>query len=208
MWFARHTVLTGACIYVVLVGVIAAVALARGPRPPKYRKLSERMLVYTIGSLLWPFLWALVCGCAVESLPTVAYIGLIWPPILLLIDTAFVTHTLSAPTDRARVNIQNDANAISAMALTIGGLFMRHVSDGFARAASPMFLAAILLILLVVVPSPSFHTDSSHANISNAIQKVVLQYCLGLVITSLGITFGVGMLKADKQGVELKKAMT
>lgn len=208
MWLGHHATLTAACVYVVLVGVIAAVLLTRGPqRPAKYRKLTERMLVYAIGSLLWPFLWASVCGCSVESLPTVAYLGLLWPPLLLLADTAFVTHSLDAPAERARMSVQNDANAISAMALTIGGLFVRHVSEGFARAAAPMFLAAVLLILLVVLPTPAFHADSTEANVAHAVQKVALQYCLGLIITSLGITFGVGMRKAGMQGAELKKAM-
>ena len=217
MWLRDHTGLTLSCLYVVLVGVVAILALrhsaalssttSSSASSHRHRRMLDKQTIYALGGLLWPFVWAGVCGASVESLPPVAYLGLVWPSLLLLVDVAFVRHSYGEDASRTTFSLQNDGNVLSGMALAIGGLFVRYVSDGFARVASPMFIASILLILLVVTPSPSAHADSLQANAIHATQKVALQYCLGLIITSVGITFGVGMVKAGGQAHELQKAM-
>lgn len=209
MWLHEHTWLTATCVYVVLVGVVTAVVAHNqiACAAPDYCKMSHKMLVYAIGGMAWPFLWAAICGPSVDHMPAVAYLGLVWPSLLLLVDTAFVSHSFRGDDRGAARSIQNDGNTLSAMALAIGGLFVRYVSEGFATAASPMFVAAVLFVLLVVVPTPAFRAGSTHASAVHAIQKVALQYCLGFIITSVGITFGVGMVHAAKQGTELKKVI-
>lgn len=210
MWFQEHTALTAACGYIVVLGALAVLA-ARNCVASKtsiaHRRLADTSAVYAIGALLWPLIWSLVCGSAFEKMKRVALVGLIWPPLLLLIDTVFVHHQVSADPRRTAGSIQFDGNALSGMALAIGGLLARYVSGGYAAAASPMFMATILLIFMVVLPTPAFSPESTEAGIVQSVQKVALQYCLGFILTAVSVVLAVGLARGDAQGEELAKAM-
>ena len=61
------------------------------------------------------------------------------------------------------------------------------------------------MLLLMVTPNFGFHEKSKHAKMLVALQKVILQFCLGFLLTAVSITFGVGMKTAGRQGIELEK---
>ena len=118
MWFREHTPATLACVYVCLLGVVAALyERSSAPATLVHSKVANVSMAYAIGALLWPFVWSLVCGHAVESLPWFAYIGLAWPPLLLLVDVAFAQHHVGLDPHRQTQGMQYDANTLSGLAL-------------------------------------------------------------------------------------------
>lgn len=208
MWFREHLPATLACVYVAVLGVIA-VLYERLAVPPSlvHSKVVDTSVVYALGALTWPFVWSLVCGHAVPSLPWPAYIGLAWPPLLLLVDVAFAQHHVGNDPHRQMQGVQFDANTLSGLALTLGAVLVKNVNEGFATAAQPMMTATVLLALLLIMPSPAMHAESRHANAYRAVQKVALQYCLGFTLTTVAIAFAVGMTRAPAQTSELQKAI-
>ena len=213
MWFRDHAALTLASVYVVLLGVVAVVwERFFAPAPPRRAQAATRIAdtsaVYALGALAWPFVWSAVCGAAMPSMPSIGYVGVLWPPTLLLVDALYARHTAAHDAQKQTYAMQLDGNTLSGLALTLGGLLVRWVSDKFATSASPMFTAAVLLALLVVFPSPAMHAESREANAVRAAQKVALQYCLGLLLTAVSIAFGVGMQHTDEQCNALAHAMT
>lgn len=203
---------TLACAYVVASGVLGVLLLrggsAVGMASQRHRTLATITAINAVGALLWPVLWTLVCGHSLRTLPPIAWIGLAWPSAVLLLNTALVQHQFDARTERRAHAIQADANMLSGLALAIGGLLAKYVSDGFALTASPMFVAALLLVLLIVAPNPDVHADSPLAHALHALQRVALQYCLGFILTSVAIILSVGFVKAAaKQEGELRKAL-
>lgn len=209
MWLGAHLLWSLSSLYVVLLAtVVVLIQVPNVERNSQFSRLVDKQTIYAIGALLWPLIWTSVCVISKDELPWPAYLGLVWPPLLLLIDIVFVGHSFEEDTNRRSNTIHTDANVLSGLALSLGGLFVRHVSEGFSQSASPMYTAAVLLILLVVMPHPSFHAKSVQTNALQSLQKVGIQYCLGLIITSVGIMFGVGMKKRNLQTNELKKVLS
>ena len=209
MWLREHTGCTFACLYIATAGALAVLfERSRAPDAMHHAKLANASAVYALGALAWPFVWSVVCGHSVRSLPWFAYVGLLWPVVLLTLDVSFVQHSAGHDPLKQAYGMQVDANTLSGLALTLGAVLVRNVSDGFATAAGPMTMATVLLALLFIVPTPVLHADSLHAATLRALQKVTLQYCLGFTITAVSIAFCVGMLKAPQQAVELHKAIT
>ena len=210
MWLREHTPVTLACVYVAALGALAVLWLrAAAPHTTlAHAKVADATTVYALGALAWPFVWWLVCGHAVVgALPWPAYVGLAWPPLLLLADVGFATHQAYGADPHKQAASNNiDGYALSGLALAMGGLLARYVSDRFSTSAGPMLMAVVLLVLLVIMPQPSPHAHSTHANAQRAVQKVGVQWCLGFSITAVAIAFGFGMLHAPQQGAALDKA--
>ena len=196
------------CVYVALSGIFVVLIQNRAtPAVLTHTKIANASIVYCIGALVWPFAWSLVIGSSISSMPWFAYVGLVWPPILLLVDVVFAQHHAGIDPVRQTQGMQIDANTLSGLALTLGAVLVRNVSNGFADAAGPMMIATVLVALLFLVPTPMLHVKSIHAATIRASQKVALQYCLGFTLTAVAIAFGVGIIRAPVPGEELQKVM-
>lgn len=208
MWFREHTPATLACAYVVVLGVLAVLhERSAVPASVPHAKVANASAAYAVGALVWPFAWSLVCGPTLDTLPWFGYVGLAWPPLLLLVDVAFAQHHVGQDPHRQTQGMQYDSNTLSGLALTLGAVLVKNVSDGFATAAAPMMTATVLLGLLFLMPSPALHADSLDAATLRATQKVALQYCLGFTLTAVAVAFAVGLRRASAQGAELNRAM-
>lgn len=209
MWLRDHAATTLACVYVVMSGALLVLWMrSSAPDTMTHKKIINASVIYSLGALAWPFVWSAVCGHALgKSMPWTGYVGLIWPPLLLLLDVAFVQHQMGEDPGKTTYGMQMDGNTLSGLALTMGGLLVKYVSDNFATAAGPMLMATVLLVLLLIMPHSPAHMHSLHANTLRSAQKVALQYCLGFSITAIAIAFGVGMLHAPKQGLALQQAV-
>ena len=204
MWLRDHTSLTLACVYVTLLGAMAILMQRNAvPSTMAHSKISNTGITYALGGLAWPFIWVAICGHAVDAMPWAGYVGLIWPPLLLMLDVVFMQHQTGQDPHRQSHGIQMDGNTLSGLALTLGAVLARGVSNGFASAAQPMMMATVLLALLIILPSPTMNALSTHATVFRGVQKVALQYCLGFTITAVAIAFSVGM-RAPAQGSSVK----
>ena len=194
MWLGKHAPPTLACVYVAAAGVAVVLWLrSAAPRRAPHGRITDTMSIYAVGALAWPFVWSMVCSNAMQSMPWFATVGLMWPPLLLLVDVAFAQHQVGQDVGKHSYGMQVDGNTLSGLALTMGGVLARYVSSDFASAAGPVLMATVLLTLLFVVPTPVVHAESAEANAVRAAQKVALQYCLGFTITSVAVAFSVGM---------------
>ena len=196
------------CGYVVVLGAIVILLVwLRTPQTLVHSKVADASVIYALGGLLWPFVWSLVCGHAMSTMPWFGFIGLAWPPLLLLVDVAFASHASGQDPSKQTYGMQIDGQALSGLALTLGGVLMKYVSDGFATSAAPMTMATVLVVLLLLFPNTPMHAESRNANVMRGVQKVALQFCLGFSITAVAIALGVGMLRAPQSKNELHKVM-
>ena len=164
------------------------------------RRLANDVFLMGLGILAWPLIWVYICTDAtVEALPYLTYLGLLWPPLLLMLDVANIEHQVEDHTEKKNAALQAEASGLISLGLTIGGLLVRHVSDAFGTAATPLFTAGILMALLVVIPSPNIHAKSSQAEMLVAIRKIAISYTIGLLITSISLTFAIGLSQKWKQ---------
>lgn len=210
MWIADDRRASIACIFIATTGMLAAlVARLATPATMTHSTIMNAATVYVCGALLWPFVWSKVCGgSSAVQLPAWAFIGLAWPPLLLALDVAFAQHHADEDVSKSAYGMQVDGNTLSGLALALGGVLVRHVSSGYATAAGPMLMASVLLVLLLVAPSPVLHARSAHAATMRAVQRVALQWCLGFSITAVALAFGVGMrMHSHRQTDELQKAL-
>lgn len=208
MWLREHASVTLSVVYVAVLGALVIVA-SRCLVPADslvHARIANTGAVCAVGALAWPFLWATVAHPE-RTMPWTVYVGLVWPPLLLLADVAFAQHGVGEDGARKASTLQYDASTLTGLAVTLGALMVKSVSDGYATAAAPMISATMLLALLFVMPAWPVHADSIHASTLRSLQKVVVQYCLGFALTAVGVCFSVSMLKASSQGTELRRAM-
>ena len=167
---------------------------------------ANRATVWCVGAVLWPFVWSTFVGTDVLDRTPLSIIGLLWPPVLLGLDLLWVTQ--SSDQNQSKQTLSYDGNAISSLAFALGGLLVTNVGQSFARAASPILTACVFLILAFVIPTPGARNGTVSSSVISAIQKVCLSYCVGLLLTAVGVNLNIGLHKyKSSQGAILLKAL-
>jgi len=185
-----HASLVGLTVVLVVACVLSR--QRTGPLSELHDRLSNQLTVLTIGCILWPIAWLLLVGKdAVVSSP-LSLIGLAWTPLLLLLDMSFL-HQNSE--DQSSHSVSYNGTAISSICFALGGLLITNVGKNFARAASPLLSSCIFLICAFVLPSFSTRSSSSETATMQAIQKVALSFCIGLLLSTVGINLQVSWVK-------------
>lgn len=155
-------------------------------------RAANQVTVWTTGALMWPLVWFALVGCDVALRAPLGFIGLIWTPLLLFLDIFWVGNHSE---DRPQQALTYDANAISSLAFALGGVLLTNIGRSFARAASPMLSACLFLICAFVIPSFGVRPGTPGAASVQALQKVSLCYCIGLLMTAVGINLNATVLK-------------
>lgn len=200
-----------ACIGALVVALIYTMGsrnalCSRGMRDDQIFN-ANRATVWCLGAVLWPFVWSAFVGTDVLDRTPMAVLGLLWPPLLLSLDLIWITQ--SSEHSQSKQTLSYDGNAISSLAFALGGLLVTNVGQNFARAASPILTACVFLIVAFVLPTPGTKNGTLSGSIISAIQKVCLSYCVGLLLTAVGVNLNIGLFKyKSNQGEILLKALT
>ena len=180
----RGLLAVGVGVQVALAAMCVLSRRAAGPLDALRERAANQITVYTLGALAWPIVWNLLVGCDVAARSPLALIGLAWAPLLLCLDVLWIqNHT----DDRPQQALTYDANAISSLAFALGGILVTNIGRNFARAASPMLSACLFLICAFVIPSFGVRAGTPGAASVQAAQKVALCYCIGLLMSTVGI---------------------
>ena len=165
-------------------------------------RLANNCTVWAAGAILWPVLWINVVGIDVAAHTPMAMLGLAWPPCMLFLDLLFVPHQASGQKEITSY----DANVLTSLAFAMGGLLVTSgLGKNFVRAASPILSSCVFLVIAFCICTPSMKEGTQARGVVKAIQKVCLSWCVGLLLTAVGINLQVGVQHKDAQGREILK---
>lgn len=186
--FATGAIVVG-LVYVVVMRILGSDRRLR----TRTKELSNAATSYTIGALVWPFVWyLLVCPVMIKTAP-LTFVGFFWPIIILLLDLLWVTKQPLEPDDSKKTSFTFDGNAISSLSFALGGILLSQVGKTFAASASPMLSACIFLVIAFVIPSPGVHSRTGAGAIILAVKKIAMAFCVGLLISSIAISLQIGI---------------
>lgn len=199
MWTSLSRTSLNASIAGLISFLVVACLLSRravGHVSELHERLSNQLTVLTIGAVVWPIVWYFLVGPEAVSKSPLSVIGLVWTPCLLGLDMLFLHQN---PEDRPTQSVSYDANGISSLAFALGSLLVTNIGKNFARAASPLLSSCIFLICAFVLPSFGTRSKSAETAAMQSIQKVALSYCIGLLLSTVGINLQVSWLKYSSQ---------
>lgn len=153
-------------------------------------RIKTRLLVTTIWLIAitaWPLAWRMIVDT--ENLTPYALVGVIWPVLILSFDLfAMRQHTYDDQLQSKRQYMTMDANAICSLTFAISAFIgaQRH------PCCNRIFLWAILGCVAFIMPAPHVNVNAMETIAFEAIQKAVLAYATGLLLS------GVMIVSADQ----------
>ena len=173
----------GVVIYMVIYGL--AVQRTQSTR---VRTRLLVTIVWMIAIALWPLVWRNVVGNSSKH-PCVI-IGLAWPICILLFDVlATRKHAYENNLQSKRQFMTMDASTICSLTFAISA----YIGAQSHKCCNKIFLWAILGCVAFIMPSPHTHTNTMETIAFEAIQKAVLAYATGMLLTGV-------MLVASTEG--------
>ena len=154
-------------------------------------RIKTRMLVTTIWIIAitaWPAVWRLIVD-AESTVTPYALVGIVWPILILSFDLfAMRQHTYDDQLQSKRQYMTMDANAICSLTFAISAFIgaQRH------SCCNRIFLWAILGCVAFIMPAPHVNVNAMETIAFEAVQKAVLAYATGLLLS------GVMIVSADQ----------
>lgn len=176
----------------ILYVVIQRIAFNEKHIRARTRELLNSATTYTIGALLWPFVWYVLVGPAMMRASPLTTVGFVWPIVIMFLDLLWVTKQPLEPDDSKKTSFTFDGNAISSLSFALGGVLLSQVGKTFASSAAPILSACIFLVIAFVIPSPSVHSRTGIGSIILASKKIAMAFCVGLLISSIAISLQMG----------------
>jgi hypothetical protein len=138
-------------------------------------------VVWMIAIALWPLVWRNVVEKSPKHHPCVI-IGLIWPICILLFDVlATRKHAYENHLQSKRQFLTMDASTICSLTFAISS----YIGAQSHKCCNKIFLWAILGCVAFIMPSPHTHTNTMETIAFEAIQKAVLAYATGMLLTGV-----------------------
>ena len=134
--------------------------------------------VWSIALVCWPLLWKWVVG--EESSNLVALPGLLWPIGLIIYDLHCLIEDESTMRSR-RPSLSMDANTICSLTFALSSILGAHNNE----CCKNIFMTAILGCIAFVLPTPHTSENELHTSVSESVQKSILSFSTGLVLTGI-----------------------
>lgn len=148
-------------------------------------RIKTRLIVTTIWLIAitaWPAVWKAIVD--EDNITPYAFVGLLWPILILSFDIlAMRQHTYDEQLQSKRQYMTMDANAICSLTFAISAFIgaQRH------SCCNRIFLWAILGCVAFIMPAPHVNINAMETIAFEAIQKAVLAYATGLLLTGVMI---------------------
>tara|TARA_B110000046_G_scaffold173301_1_gene195795 strand:+ start:1685 stop:2455 length:771 start_codon:yes stop_codon:yes gene_type:complete len=139
-------------------------------------------MIWLIAITMWPAAWMAIVNA--NDITPYALLGLAWPILILSFDIlAMRQHTYDDQLQSKRQYMTMDANAICSLTFAISAFIgaQRH------PCCNRIFLWAILGCVAFIMPSPHVNVNAMETIAFEAVQKAVLAYATGLVLTGVMI---------------------
>lgn len=145
--------------------------------------------VLCAGIALWPVVWDACIGLNVVLHQPKLLLGFLFPMVMGAVEL-FVIMQRSARESKsqslfAHHEMNADAGAIISAAFAMGSLFLRSSTQNYA--ATHILMYGLLLVIAFVVPTISVDPNSRTAILVRSVQKVLLSYALGFVVTGISM---------------------
>jgi hypothetical protein len=180
------------CTVAALAGVVVyARALINSDHMLSSKRIAQVNIatVQTLGILAWPFVWDGLIGVSVLTETPAAAVGLAWPAALLGMDLLWIAHqTIEHEGVSKKTVFHFDSSTITTLAFAVAGVLATNVGAKFARSMAPTFSACVLICVMLLLPTPGLQANTAVAVTVQAVQKVLLTFCIGLIVTSLVIS--------------------
>ena len=153
---------------------------------PRIRSRVSTITVWFVAMAVWPVVWALLLNERRSELRTLP--GLLWPLIILTIDIRSMNHTTYETTTQSkRPMLSMDANAICSLTFALSGILGAQ-NDACCRE---IFMYAIIGCVAFVMPAPYTSTSSTESVVIESIQKTMLAYATGMLLTGIMLRLSV-----------------
>lgn len=142
------------------------------------RRRLLQILIFTIGCVIWPFLWKRILGefyVKYQSWP-----GLLWPILILLSHIYFLRYANDDKSIWKRMPVDVDASSICSLTFTLSSILSSNT-----KKCSHIFIAAVLGCLLFIIPVPSAPKECMESMVLESIQHVCLSFSTGLLLSGV-----------------------
>ena len=169
------------------VGGLGGVALHQGPEETEEQQGRIKMLVILSAfALAWPLVWWYAVGMRVHSGRKLELVGLVWPLWMLSRDIQRIGDGgITAARNNVVGTVQEDTNSLIGVCFAFGTLSIGGGMTGSPELTLQLILAALVVCIAFVVPSPIHRTGTTKELVSTITQRCVFQYASGLVISGL-----------------------
>ena len=167
--------LAGACVFIVAFGIY----LQQGQTARIRARLSV-LTTWSVAIAAWPLIFRYIVQ--EERHRLAALPGLLWPIFILSLDIlAMRQHTYEAHVQSKRSLLSMDANAICSLTFAIASIIgaQKH------KCCNRVFLFAVIGCIAFVMPSPHTSVNAVDTMTVEAVQKAVLAYATGLLLTGI-----------------------
>ena len=164
----------GVCVFILTMHYIN-----QKKTKPRTKTRLAVLTVWTLAILIWPILWITCVGSAYDQ-PS-SWIGLLWPIIIIILDILSMRHNTYQKSMESKRNILTmDANTICSLTFAVSAIL-----GGKHECCKNIFMYAIICCIAFVIPSPHLVSSSQTTIMTEAIQKSVLAYATGLLLSGI-----------------------
>ena len=184
----RALVLVCLCLSIACI-VTCGVANVRSKNARVKSKISI-LTTWLLCLLGWPLIWGKIMGK--ETHRKEALVSLFWPILIIAIDVVGINNNSyeSVVSSKHQV-LHMDANMICSLTFALSAVIGAQKHE----CCSKIFLYAVMGCIAFVLPAPHMHSSSSGTLVFEALQKAILAFATGLLLT------GVLMVVRDKESL-------
>tara|TARA_B110000046_G_C13008938_1_gene405759 strand:+ start:323 stop:898 length:576 start_codon:yes stop_codon:yes gene_type:complete len=176
--------------------VVAKTVTVQRDKSARVRARITVLCTWTIAIIAWPVLWSR--AVAEERENPITIVGLLWPLLIIVLDIlAMKHHTYEMHAQSNRSMLSMDASAICSLTFALAGI----IGANSNKCCNKLFLYAVVGCIAFVMPAPHTHVNAIETVAVEAVQKAVLAYATGLLLTGLILVTSTrhGLLVSEKQ---------
>ena len=208
MTTARFLTMTGLWTALVGVGCFTYVKMY-GDRDRRPTDDDEENMCYLYsgvllgGMLLWPVLFDLCIGLRdLVKRPRMMF-GFFWVPLIMALDMGFVVRgSTQGELPFQHHELSQDTSTIISAAFAMGSLFYASARN---YSATHILMYALLLCIAFIVPTVTVPRGTKQAVLVRSVQKVALNYAIGLVICGISVDLFHGVFPSDQVAQPIEK---
>lgn len=156
-----------------------------------------QMLTLFSGMFLWPVVWYALIGFQVFDKYPALVIAFLWPVLMTfyqVMDERYDQEEDLRDTVGRRNNhmaaVKTESSALISTAFAMGGMFMvlsrLNNDNNVLQSSSYLVIIALLICISLMIPaSNSFINSQRYTHIFRNVQRVALNYAMGLIMASL-----------------------
>lgn len=187
---ALNTILIVLIIIVILEGAreFSRIRTSDDPEINNERLRIIGTTISTVAVLAWPIVWDTLIGYAVLTNAPITLFAFIWPLFITGTDLALSANSrVAASAQRifGLSSINADTSTILSLTFSVGLLLTSLANSKAAAASVPVLFYGLIVLAAFIVPIPASDPTTTGGFTLSSIQRIALNYALGLIIAAL-----------------------